>query len=211
MDWRSLLPSAPTAGDPEAAIPATPGLRLAGRRAILLPAALLAATLVALRAAPAAADEGWTIDAFDVEISVHQDTTMAVRETLQVDFGTQAHHGIFRDIPVIYEWDRDSHRVYDLTVDAVTDGAGRNWAYSVSENGADKEIKIGDSNKTLSGRQTYVIAYTVAGALNGFVFFFQAEDGIRDYKVTGVQTCALPISTPWPCTTTWKWCAAPRG
>src|SRR5256885_6895844 len=25
------------------------------------------------------------------------------------------------------------------------------------------------------------------------VFFFQAEDGIRDYKVTGVQTCALPI------------------
>src|SRR2546426_12768122 len=31
-------------------------------------------------------------------------------------------------------------------------------------------------------------------------FFFQAEDGIRDYKVTGVQTCALPISalTPAP-------------
>src|SRR5205807_2973636 len=27
-------------------------------------------------------------------------------------------------------------------------------------------------------------------------FFFQAEDGIRDYKVTGVQTCALPISLP---------------
>src|SRR5256885_15980438 len=35
-------------------------------------------------------------------------------------------------------------------------------------------------------------------------FFFQAEDGIRDYKVTGVQTCALPIywrapaSSPMP-------------
>src|SRR5256885_2760133 len=27
----------------------------------------------------------------------------------------------------------------------------------------------------------------------GLIFFFQAEDGIRDYKVTGVQTCALPI------------------
>src|SRR5256885_10709864 len=26
------------------------------------------------------------------------------------------------------------------------------------------------------------------------VFFFQEEDGIRVYKVTGVQTCALPIS-----------------
>src|SRR5205807_2602225 len=30
--------------------------------------------------------------------------------------------------------------------------------------------------------------------------FFQAEDGIRDYKVTGVQTCALPISCDWPMT-----------
>src|SRR2546426_3118477 len=30
--------------------------------------------------------------------------------------------------------------------------------------------------------------------LISFFFFFQAEDGIRDYKVTGVQTCALPIS-----------------
>ena len=26
-----------------------------------------------------------------------------------------------------------------------------------------------------------------------FFFFFQAEDGIRDHCVTGVQTCALPI------------------
>src|SRR5207253_8647028 len=34
-----------------------------------------------------------------------------------------------------------------------------------------------------------------------FFFFFQAEDGIRDGHVTGVQTCALPIfvasSVPW--------------
>src|SRR5947209_14032450 len=31
------------------------------------------------------------------------------------------------------------------------------------------------------------------------VFFFQAEDGIRDIRVTGVQTCALPIlGTPVP-------------
>src|SRR5947207_4455913 len=37
-------------------------------------------------------------------------------------------------------------------------------------------------------------------ALCVFLFFFQAEDGIRDHCVTGVQTCALPISTffPWP-------------
>src|SRR5256885_3336600 len=34
------------------------------------------------------------------------------------------------------------------------------------------------------------------GHITHIDFFFQAEDGIRDYKVTGVQTCALPISCP---------------
>src|SRR5437867_9571533 len=31
---------------------------------------------------------------------------------------------------------------------------------------------------------------------SGVIFFFQAEDGIRDRTVTGVQTCALPICPP---------------
>src|SRR5688500_2095333 len=39
---------------------------------------------------------------------------------------------------------------------------------------------------------------TVALPYDVFFFFFQAEDGIRDYKVTGVQTCALPISAHGP-------------
>src|SRR5207244_7258488 len=40
-----------------------------------------------------------------------------------------------------------------------------------------------------------------------FFFFFQAEDGIRDDLVTGVQTCALPISSASP---SWLSPAAPR-
>src|SRR5256885_5086638 len=39
-----------------------------------------------------------------------------------------------------------------------------------------------------------VCGLTEGGAPVGVFFFFQAEDGIRDYKVTGLQTCALPIS-----------------
>src|SRR5690606_40523204 len=30
-----------------------------------------------------------------------------------------------------------------------------------------------------------------------YLFFFQEDDGIRDFHVTGVQTCALPISLPF--------------
>src|SRR5205807_6158342 len=42
------------------------------------------------------------------------------------------------------------------------------------------------------------------------VFFFQAEDGIRDYKVTGVQTCALPISSCWAPFLEWEPRLMPR-
>src|SRR3989454_1810005 len=38
-----------------------------------------------------------------------------------------------------------------------------------------------------------VLLVALASSVCGVFFFFQAEDGIRDYKVTGVQTCALPI------------------
>src|SRR5256886_6412595 len=46
----------------------------------------------------------------------------------------------------------------------------------------------------------YLIIYVAVGLV---FFFFQAEDGIRDLTVTGVQTCALPISackSSWSCT-----------
>src|SRR2546429_5311539 len=41
------------------------------------------------------------------------------------------------------------------------------------------------------------------------IFFFQAEDGIRDVAVTGVQTCALPISKA-ECARFGLWGARPR-
>src|SRR2546421_5241921 len=42
-----------------------------------------------------------------------------------------------------------------------------------------------------------------------FFFFFQAEDGIRDLIVTGVQTCALPISGRRTRTAGWRRSPAP--
>src|SRR2546430_11175700 len=45
-----------------------------------------------------------------------------------------------------------------------------------------------------------MIAASSCGEILRF-FFFQAEDGIRDLTVTGVQTCALPISLQSPSAT----------
>src|SRR5689334_23443056 len=44
----------------------------------------------------------------------------------------------------------------------------------------------------------------------GFLFFFQAEDGIRDGTVTGVQTCALPILLLAAVNLEWTVCRAVR-
>src|SRR5262249_56614966 len=46
------------------------------------------------------------------------------------------------------------------------------------------------------------VSALVPASLAPASFFFQAEDGIRDWSVTGVQTCALPISplAPGTCT-----------
>src|SRR5699024_12176005 len=46
------------------------------------------------------------------------------------------------------------------------------------------------------GLQGASLSGTLAACIDSSTsFFFQAEDGIRDRNVTGVQTCALPIST----------------
>ena len=47
-----------------------------------------------------------------------------------------------------------------------------------------------------SGQPSYLVKVVILSLIEVCLsyFFFQAEDGIRDYKVTGVQTCALPIS-----------------
>src|SRR2546430_10986086 len=45
-----------------------------------------------------------------------------------------------------------------------------------------------------SGGAARLVIINVPGCGSCVLFFFQAEDGIRDLTVTGVQTCALPIS-----------------
>src|SRR5205807_3869303 len=54
--------------------------------------------------------------------------------------------------------------------------------------GGGLEGGVGIHGHVVDGYHDVVVAKGV-----GDFFFFRAEDGIRDYKVTGVQTCALPI------------------
>src|SRR5215467_15220937 len=57
--------------------------------------------------------------------------------------------------------------------------------------GGGRNLNIYRSEPTIDQSRSLMCGHSSAAIR---VVFFQAEDGIRDYKVTGVQTCALPIS-----------------
>ena len=116
----------------------------------------------------ASADEGWVIQRFASDITIQKDASLHITEAIDVDFGAQQKHGIFRNIPVRYRWDDTHLRVYRLEVRSVTDGAGKPIRFATSDEGADKVIKIGDPDRLVTGAQTYRITYDVFGAMNAF-------------------------------------------
>jgi uncharacterized membrane protein YgcG len=134
----------------------------------LAPFLVALAFLTALRPAPAWADEGWIINQFDAQIAVQPDGSLRIVETILLDFGGQQKHGIYRDIPVVYRYDDQNDRTYDLSVDSVTDRNGQAQPYNVSTQGANLRIQIGDANRLITGPQSYRISYRVRGALNSF-------------------------------------------
>jgi len=109
------------------------------------------------------ADEGWVIDSFFSEINVESTGVVNVQESIDVDFGGLSKHGIYRDIPYEYEGDIFS----EIEVEGVMrDGVSEK--FSESEHGGYLRLKIGDANRTISGKHEYVIRYGVKGVLRGF-------------------------------------------
>jgi uncharacterized membrane protein YgcG len=145
----------------------------------------------ALGTSARAADTGWVINSFDAQIIIQSDGRLVVNETIDVDFGSLDKHGIFRDIPVKYAWPSDTRqqRVYELLVLSVADASGRGWHFETYGHGSNVEIKIGDADRTVTGRQQYRITYVVRGALNGF-----PDHDELFWNVTGSEW-AVPITS----------------
>lgn len=124
--------------------------------------------MAALAALVLSADEGWIIERFNSRIEIRPDGTLAVLEALDVDFGKASKHGIFRDIQYVLDFDATNTREYDISLDGVTAADGRRHQVAESAEGDIRRIQIGEPDRTVSGRQTYRIAYRVGGALNAF-------------------------------------------
>src|SRR5437867_7176176 len=123
---------------------------------------------LALWVTPAVADEGWVIERFAADVTIDRDGSLHIVEAIDANFGGLQKHGIFRTIPVRYQWDDTHLRVYQLQVRSVTDGSEKGIRYETSDQGASKVIKIGVPNRTVSSWQTYRIKYDVSGRMNAY-------------------------------------------
>jgi uncharacterized membrane protein YgcG len=126
----------------------------------------------------ALADEGWDITDFSSDIVIQNTGIVKVRETIGVDFFTLTKHGIFRDIPYMYEG--GSEDVYtEIDVKSVKQNNAKAKFQESKTNGFVR-LKIGDPDKTISGKNTYEIEYEVKGVLRGY----DAHDELY-WNVTG--------------------------
>lgn len=132
--------------------------------------------------------QAWEIESFDIAVRINPDGSALISENIKADFGSELKHGIYRDVPVDYR-DRSGQTFkMRLSVLGVQDYTGVDWPYRLEQYGRYLRIKIGDPEKTLSGKHLYRILYRVD---RGAVRFFEDHDEFY-WNLTGNEW-AVPI------------------
>lgn len=166
-------------------------------RSLIVTLALGFVIVAAQGPAPVSAQEGWMIESFNVTYEIQQDGTVAATETIRVDFGTLERHGIFRDVPVEYSYDRDNNRLIELTDLSVDDGS-EPLEWKVESSRPDLRLRIGDPDVLVTGQQTYGIRYTINDGLNAF-----ADHDELFWNVTGnewpvpIESASATVRVPF--------------
>jgi len=139
-------------------------------------AALLLATILAF-AAPAAA-KSWRISNFQGTITVNDDGSALVKETITLVFVDQW-HGIHRTIPIEYPGPDGTNYQLFIDIKSITDENGAKLKYDSSSSGAARDLKIYIPN-AVDATRTVDIAYRVRNATR----FFDQYDEFY-WNVTG--------------------------
>ncbi|MEU6037040.1 DUF2207 domain-containing protein [Actinomadura sp. NPDC047616] len=133
---------------------------------------LLLLALVPITPAPAAAraeegggagdvgpEEFESIPAYDVVLAIAANGDLHVRETITYDFARGGEHGIVRRLPY-----RRGDRLFDIRDVRTSSSTGAPARARTRRLWHDLLISVGDDDRTVRGRQAYVIEYTVSGA-----------------------------------------------
>ncbi len=136
-----------------------------------------------------------SISVLESDISINLDGTIDVVETITYDFQENKKRGIFREIPLEYDFE-DSVRLLDIELIKVTRN-NKPERQKITETNTHWKTRIGDENIYLTGEQTYSIHYKVSGAIR----YFSDIDELY-WNVTGsdwgvpIQSWLASVQTP---------------
>ncbi|MFM2374486.1 MAG: hypothetical protein RLZZ234_481 [Candidatus Parcubacteria bacterium] len=126
------------------------------------------AVVCAVFYAPVFVSASEIIDSFESDITVSKDSYVTVVETISYDFGEDARHGIFRDIPSTHPelastWYKERYIDTEVTSVVRNDTTEK---FEVTKKREGVHVRIGDPDSTITGKQVYKITYTLHGALS---------------------------------------------
>jgi uncharacterized membrane protein YgcG len=128
---------------------------------------------------PHVSGQDFTILDFRADILVSTDSSFTVRETITVEFH-RSRHGIYREIPFVYTDSLGKKITTPTKVFSVRDGKGNMLRNKITFDGNAMNIRIGDPDAFVSGRQIYEIFYRVENA----ILFLDSHDEIY-WNLTG--------------------------
>ncbi len=126
------------------------------------------------------------VASLQVHAVVDQFGPTRVTEVIDYDFGANSRHGIYRRIPGLMS---------DVAIQVRSPDAPDQ--FEVTDLGGRKKIKIGNPNKTISGRHRYEISYTLLNLAPGRRLAFDAVGA--EWEVP-IQEATIDVATPWTAT-----------
>lgn len=126
----------------------------------------------------------WIINSFNSYTKVQSSGVVQISETIDADFFVTK-HGIFRELPLNYINPDGSTHYTNIEISQVVRN-NKPEKFSAYKNGNNFTIKIGDPDKTISGKNIYTIYYSITGILQSFA----------DYDELYINT----VGSNWPVT-----------
>ena len=129
--------------------------------------------------------EDYEIDNYKVEINVNENHSLNVVETIDANFFKEK-HGIKRTLPMHNTYSRKiNDEKVEIESDTKISDYSVNEKYTIEKGYSDFTFKIGDPNKTITGKKQYIIKYT----------YDMGEDYIKDFDDLYYNI----IGTQWDC------------
>lgn len=101
----------------------------------------------------------YVLDAYDIDIDVHEDNTFDVTEHITANFFAPNKHGIIRKLPLSSEFKHNDGTSYKSRTKA-SNISVEGDSYTTSTSDGELSIKIGSANRVVKGKKEYTIKYT---------------------------------------------------